>query len=181
MHCWLCEASPFPHFSHACCYCSVAKSCLTLCNPMVYSPPGSFVHGISQARILEWVTISFSWGSSWSRDQTHVSCIGRWILYRWAIYTHTIKHGNSSKQDRFGWPSYCLAEDWWKWRRKISGEKNKGKRSCFISRLCVSWEQECLIPIVAVYPVSVTGCCCCFCLPTLKKPSRQFYPNPWCS
>ena len=39
--------------------CLVAKSCPTLCNPMVYSPPGSSVHGISQARILEWVAISF--------------------------------------------------------------------------------------------------------------------------
>ena len=40
--------------------CSAAQSCLTLCNPMSYSPPGSSVHGISQARILEWVAISFS-------------------------------------------------------------------------------------------------------------------------
>ena len=38
------------------------------------SPPGSAVHGISQARILEWAAISFSRGSSWSRDQTQVSC-----------------------------------------------------------------------------------------------------------
>ena len=51
-------------------------SCLTLCEPMDYSLPGSTVHGISQARILEWVAISFSRGSSWPRDQTHVSCMG---------------------------------------------------------------------------------------------------------
>ena len=44
--------------------CVCAQSCLTLCNPMDGSPPGSSVHGISQARILEWVTISFSRGSS---------------------------------------------------------------------------------------------------------------------
>ena len=49
------------------------------------SLPGSFVHGISQTRILEWVVISFSRGSSRSRDWTCVSCIGRWILYHWAI------------------------------------------------------------------------------------------------
>ena len=49
------------------------------------SPPGSSVHRILQARILEWVAISFSRGSSWPRDRTHVSCIGRQILYRWAI------------------------------------------------------------------------------------------------
>ena len=48
--------------SHARC-CLVAKLCLTLCNPMDCSPPGSSVHGISQARILEWVSIPFSRGS----------------------------------------------------------------------------------------------------------------------
>ena len=45
----------------------VAQSCLTLCNPTDSSPPGSSVHGILQARILEWVTISFSRGSSQPR------------------------------------------------------------------------------------------------------------------
>ena len=51
------------------------------------SPPGSPVHGISQASILEWVAISSSSGYSWPRDGTHtswVSCIGRQILYHWA-------------------------------------------------------------------------------------------------
>ena len=65
--------------------CLVAKSCLALLRPHgLYSPPGSSVHGISQARILKWVTISFSRGSSQPRDWTHISCIGRWILYHWA-------------------------------------------------------------------------------------------------
>ena len=41
-----------------------AQSCLTLCDPLDYSPPGSSVHGIFQARILEWVAISYSRGSS---------------------------------------------------------------------------------------------------------------------
>jgi len=45
------------------------------------SPPGSSVHGILQARILEWVAISFSRGSSPPRDQTHISCIDRRVLY----------------------------------------------------------------------------------------------------
>ena len=48
---------------------------LNLCNAMDCSPPGSSVHGISQARILEWVAISFSRGSSQPRDLTHVSCL----------------------------------------------------------------------------------------------------------
>ena len=60
--------------------CLVAKLCLTLCDPMDRSPPGSSVHGISQARILEWVAISFSRGSSRPRDGIRVSCFGRWIL-----------------------------------------------------------------------------------------------------
>ena len=53
----------------------VAQSCLTLCDPMDCSPPGSSVHGILQARILEWVAISFSRGSSWPRDWTQVSTL----------------------------------------------------------------------------------------------------------
>ena len=66
--------------THICC-CLVAKSCLTLCDPAHCSLPGSSVHVISQARILEWVDISFSKGSSQPRDRTHISCTGRWILY----------------------------------------------------------------------------------------------------
>ena len=53
----------------------VTQSCLTLCDPMDYSLPGSSGHGILQARILEWVAFPFSRGSSRPRDQTQVSCI----------------------------------------------------------------------------------------------------------
>ena len=64
--------SPFIHFFlsryNLYCCCLVTKSCLTLCNLMDCSLPGSFVHGISQARILEWVAIPFSRGSSCPRD-----------------------------------------------------------------------------------------------------------------
>ena len=52
----------------------VAQSCPTLCDPMDCSAPGS-IHGIFQARILEWVAISFSRGSSLPRDRTQVSRI----------------------------------------------------------------------------------------------------------
>ena len=52
--------------------CLVTQSCLTPCDPMKCSPPGSSVHGISQARILKWVAISFSRRSSWPRDWTCV-------------------------------------------------------------------------------------------------------------
>ena len=63
-----------------------AQTCLTLCDPMDSSPPGSPVYGISQAKILEWVAISSSTGSSRPRDWTRISCIYRQILYHWAIW-----------------------------------------------------------------------------------------------
>ena len=66
-------------YAHA----KLLQSCLT-CNPMYPSPPGSSAHGILQARILEWVAVSSSKGSSQPRDWTGVSCIsctGRWALY----------------------------------------------------------------------------------------------------
>ena len=52
----------------------------------LYSLPSSPVHGISQAIILAWVAISFSSESFWPRDQTHISWIGKWILYHWATW-----------------------------------------------------------------------------------------------
>ena len=58
-----------------------AQSGLTLFNPMDCSPPGSSVHGTSQARILEWVAISYSRRSSRPRDRIRVSCIGKQVLY----------------------------------------------------------------------------------------------------
>ena len=68
--------------------CLVAKSCPTLCNPMHYSPPGCSDHGISQARILEWVAISISRGSSQPRNQTHVSCIASGFFIKTVWHWH---------------------------------------------------------------------------------------------
>ena len=62
--------------------------------PMDCSPPGSSAHEISQARILEWVNISFSRGPSWPGDRTQVPCIfciGKWIIYHcatWEAYVY---------------------------------------------------------------------------------------------
>ena len=64
--------------------CLVAQSYLTLCHPMDCSPPGSFVHGILQGRILEWVAMPFFRGSFRPRDQTwvsYISCIGKQVIY----------------------------------------------------------------------------------------------------
>ena len=60
-----------------------------LWDPVDCSSQGSSVHGILQARILEWVATSYSRGASWPRDWTRVSCIsctGRWILCHWATW-----------------------------------------------------------------------------------------------
>ena len=66
----------------------VAQSCPTLCDPMDCSLPGSSVHGIFQARVPEWVAISFSRGSSQPRDWTQVShIVGRHFTV-WALTRH---------------------------------------------------------------------------------------------
>ena len=67
----------------------VAKSCLTL-RLLGLNPPGSSVHGISQARILKWVTIYFSRRSSWARNRTHISHIDRQILCLWTTREATL-------------------------------------------------------------------------------------------
>ena len=70
------------HRIHYVCVLNHVWCFVTLC--IDYSPPGSFVHKILQARILEWVAMPSSRGSSWLRDPTRVSdvsCIGRWVLY----------------------------------------------------------------------------------------------------
>ena len=64
------------------CVCSVASDSAL---PWTAVPPGSSVHGTLQARILEWVAIASSRGSSCPRDRTHVSCIGRQILYHLSL------------------------------------------------------------------------------------------------
>ena len=85
-----------------------AQLCLTLCDPLDCSPPGSSVHGILQTRILQWVAISFSRGSSRPRNQTHISCVsctGRQILY----------HLGSPKKEWFPSKVYSrpyLMHDW---------------------------------------------------------------------
>lgn len=104
------------------CACVWARSCLTPCDPMDCSLPGSSAHGIAQAGILEWVAIPFSIGSSQLRDWTRVSCIGRWILYHWAtweaqasmyiiltIYLLSFNsYDSSSRKMFFPWPQLRL-------------------------------------------------------------------------
>ena len=69
----------------------VAQSCPTLCDPMDCSLPRSSVHGIFQARVLEWVAIAFSRGSSQPKDRTQVSCIVGRRFTVWAITLSTVQ------------------------------------------------------------------------------------------
>ena len=68
--------------SRAVCSYVCVQSCLTLCDTMNCSLPGSSFHVIFQARVLKWVAISYSRGSSHPRDWTHISWIGRQIFYQ---------------------------------------------------------------------------------------------------
>ena len=76
--------SPHQHFSNLKVKVSVVQSCLTLCDPMDCTLPGSWVHEILQARILEWVAIPFSRGSPQPRDQTQVSHTAGGFFTIWA-------------------------------------------------------------------------------------------------
>ena len=78
-----------------------AQSCPILCDPMGCSPPVSSVHGVSQTRILEWVVISFSMGSSPPRAWTWVSCIGRQILL-------PLHYLGSGREHQWGQPTSAL-------------------------------------------------------------------------
>ena len=98
------------------CVCACAQSGLTLCDPMDCSPPHTSVHGVSQARILEWVATSFSGVSSQTRDRTGLSCIGRWILsqratrealYKRATNSYTSQNQADEEMCELSWLRLC--------------------------------------------------------------------------
>ena len=72
--------------------CVHAQVASVVSDSMDYCLPGSSVHGILQARILDWVAIPFSRGSSWLRDQPHVSCIAGRFLTVWATREAHLPH-----------------------------------------------------------------------------------------
>ena len=83
------------------CACVYVRSCPTLCSTVDYSPPGSSVHEMFQARILEWVTISFSRRSSQPRDQTQISCapsMCRWIPCHYTTWEALSPHIRNYRQ-----------------------------------------------------------------------------------
>ena len=92
MVCFLADANRFiliwkGTLRGACVHAKSIQLSPTLCDPADCSQPGSSIHGILQARILEWVVISFSKESSQPRDQTSISCIGRWQSWNVALIT----------------------------------------------------------------------------------------------
>ena len=92
----------------------VTQSCLTLCDPVNCSLPSSSIHGILQSRILEWVAIAFSRGSSQPRDQTQVSRVAGRHFTIWAtreaqhIYMHHIFFIHLSVDGHLGCSHVCL-------------------------------------------------------------------------
>ena len=112
--------------------CSV-QSRLTFCNPMGCSLTGSSVHGTLQLRILEWVAISFSRGSSQSSDPIHVSCIScidKWVLYHCSTWEASYANGTH----------YCFIQNMWFHRVHTKFEK----RQCSVFQLItLSEERQC--------------------------------------
>ena len=144
--------------------CAQALSCVQLYDPMDYSPPGSSVHGILQARILEWAAFPSSRGSSWPRDRTHVSSIGRQVLYHWAI---------CKMWDVSSWGKLAPAQPW-----EMMGSHefdfrfgNTFSKASLLSEeghcVCVSTRSLCrVLPFATPWTVapgsSVQGCICVY-------------------
>ena len=109
---------------------SVTHPCPALCNPMDYSPPGSSVHGLFQARIPEWVTISSSRGPSGTRDQVHdscISCTGSWLLHKQHLKPYVSPYCLITEMLSWGlplpvlWPSDLCRWLWAEWSLRHSG------------------------------------------------------------
>ena len=139
-------------YSSAYPYANSLQSSRILCNPRDCSPPGSSVLGILQARILEWVAISSSRGSSRPRDWTHVSyisCIGRWALYH---ERHLRSCEGLSYFSQIANSGICLFLNYSYWRtiRAVSGVLRDGAPGLFSVHMMCSW----LISFCTVIPFS---------------------------
>ena len=119
------------------CCCWVTKLRLTLLwHHGLYSLPGSSVHRISQARILEWADISFSGGSSQSRIKSvSPGIIGRWILYHWATWSHVHiswgqKEKGAAEDEMVGWHHWLNGHEF----EQTPGDSGQGSLVCCSSR-----------------------------------------------
>ena len=123
----------------------VSQSCPTLCNLMDCSPPGSPIHGSLQARILQWVAIFFSRGSSRPRDRTHVSCIAGRRFNLWATVPLEIRahhwravHGNGEHLQS---SSYRYTGKVWG-KPLLQVPSDMAKFTHFPTALAAGWEPE---------------------------------------
>ena len=129
-------------------YVPCAQLCPTLCEPMDCSPPGSSVHGIFQARILEWAAISSSRGSSWPRDQTRVYCFaGRFLTTEplgkmWCgIYYKSVEEGRGG-----------LEEIWMKERKEDRERGGKGADASVLQTLLQSFSSSRPLLLASGFP-----------------------------
>ena len=97
--------------NHPCCCCSVAKSCLILCNPLDCNPPCSSVHGIFQARILEWVANFSSRGSSSPRDRTLTTFLMLQFMFYWEIILQQAELAVLILKFPLGWSTFPHPRD----------------------------------------------------------------------
>ena len=136
----------------------VAQSCLTLYDPRNCSLSGASVHGILQARVLEWVAIPLSRGSSQPRDWTQVSCIAGRFFY------HLSHQGRSSVYSRDEKLSSCSTQFWGNW-----------------SEAQVSWLSKPFPSIALIAPTdgfNNTSHICSLCSPVLSSEIKiQFPPS----
>ena len=128
----------------------VAQSCPTLCDPMTCSLPASSVHGILQVRILEWVAVPFSRGSSQLRDRTHITQ-GRRLLH------HLSRQGSPSKLEWVACP----------FSRGSSQPRNRTGVSYIASRFFLSHLSYQVIRLKQLFWRSKSSC------PTIS------YPDLW--
>ena len=136
----------------------VAQSCPTLGNPIDCSPPGSSVHGIFQAWILEWVAVSFSRGFSWPRDRTRASRIVSRRFTVWATREAHQKHRRVvvsfkrlSVEIFYRWnllPRSQLANYMDSWRQQVAKKGPTGKylgypiRSSYSASVDLKWSSS---------------------------------------
>ena len=137
-----------------------AQLCLILCDPMDCSPPSSTVHGMFQARILEWVVTSFSRGPSQSRDQTQVSCIsctGRQILYHCATCQATRWDLQNSVTQGTGWEECCTS---FTICFETLGEVTSLCWASVFSSVKWGWQEACLAKLWGTHEIlNVAGFC----------------------
>ena len=122
----------------------VAELCPTLCHPMGCSSPGSSIHGIFQARILEWVAIAFSRGSSQPRDETWVSCTAGRFFTNWATREAPYKSTILMKfQSTSYWAIFFLKHN------KVSLKFTWKNKPSALNKIC--WKGEAWLPVIKMF------------------------------